>query len=413
MSTIQRNDVILRPRPESADELFAIATALLPALRERARHTEELRRLPDETMAELADSGLFLLASPRSMGGWGYGIEEFGNVVRILAQACPSTAWVYSFMVIHFVQMILELSPEAQAEIHGGQPFATSANSSGFQAMGSGTATPVPGGWRVSGRFPFASGAMNSDWVFLTTSEQSLDGPKPLMAIVPMADLVIEDVWHVQGLRGTGSNTLVADDIFVPSHRRANTAPTPEDRAAHRARYPYEDAPLANFSALRTFDVVLPAVPLGAAEGALEVFRERIRTRELAFHNGSQREHPEAWVRYSDAHVTVQSARLLWDESVRVCGQIAGSGARTGTHEQNAQLRLRTSKVGLLSRDAVSIMVDGAGSSIHHLDHPLQRFQRDINVAKNHSYTHWDESATTAGSVLLGLELPVHYLIDR
>jgi 3-hydroxy-9,10-secoandrosta-1,3,5(10)-triene-9,17-dione monooxygenase len=315
--------------------------------------------------------------------------------------------------VIHYVQMILQLTPEAQDEIHGGQPFATSANSSGFQAMGSGTATPVAGGWRVSGRFPFASGAMNSDWVFLTTMEQTDDGPKPLMAIVPMTDLAVEDVWHVQGLCGTGSNTLVADDIFVPAHRRANIGPTPEERAALDARYPFADAPLANFSPLRTFDVILPSVPLGAAEGALAVFRERVRTREVAFHSGSQREHPEAWARYGDAHVTVQAARLLWDESVRVCAELARTGSRTGTHEQNAELRLRTSKVGLLSRDAVGVMIDGSGSSIHHLDHPLQRFQRDINVAKNHSYTHWDESATTAGSVLLGLDLPVHYLIDR
>ncbi|MCW2539485.1 MAG: Acyl-CoA dehydrogenase [Frankiales bacterium] len=410
MSTI---DIEVHPRPDTAADVFARAAALVPALRERARYTEELRQIPDETMAELYDSGLFLLASPLSMGGWGYGIEEFGNVVRILARGCPSTAWVYSFMVIHFVQMILELPEQAQEEIHGGQPFATSANSSGFQAMGSGTATPAPGGWRVSGRFPFASGAMNSDWVFLTTLEDTSEGPKPLMAIVPMADLEIEDVWHVQGLRGTGSNTLVARDIFIPSYRRANITPTVEERAAHVAKFPHADSPLATFSALRTFDVVLPAVPLGAAEGALEVFRERIKTREIAFHNGSQRDHPEAWVRYSDAHVTVQSARLLWDESVRVCAALAAAGQRTGTHEQNAELRLRTAKVGLLSRDAVSIMIDGAGSSIHHLDHPLQRFQRDINVAKNHSYTHWDESATTAGQVLLGLEGPVHYLIDK
>jgi GTP cyclohydrolase II len=410
MSTI---DIAVHPRPDTAAEVLARASALVPALRERARHTEELRQIPDETMADLYDSGLFLLASPRSMGGWGYGIEEFGNVVRILARGCPSTAWVYSFMVIHFVQMILELPDQAQHEIHGGRPFATSANSSGFQAMGSGTATPVPGGWQVSGRFPFASGAMNSDWVFLTSLEPTDEGPKPLMAIVPMADLEIDDVWHVQGLRGTGSNTLVARDLFVPSYRRANITPTAEDRAAHVRKFPHDDCPLATFSALRTFDVVLPAVPLGAAEGALEVFRERIKTREIAFHNGSQRDHPEAWVRYSDAHVTVQSARLLWDESVRVCAALAAAGQRTGTHEQNAELRLRTAKVGLLSRDAVSIMIDGAGSSIHHLDHPLQRFQRDINVAKNHSYTHWDESATTAGQVLLGLEGPVHYLIDK
>jgi GTP cyclohydrolase II len=405
-------DIAAHPRPATSAEVLERAQALVPILRERARAAEQLRRLPDETMADLEASGLFLIASPRSMGGWGYGIEEFGNVTRILAQGCASTAWVYAFMVIHFVQMILELSPEAQAEIHGGRPFATSANSSGFQAMGSGTAEAVEGGWRFTGRFPFASGVMNSDWVFLTSTEQTEEGPKPIMAIVPVADLEVEDAWHVQGLCATGSTTLAAHGVFVPAHRRANLAPTPEERAAHRARFPYEDAPLAAFSSLRTFDVVRPGVPLGAAEAALELFRERVRTRELAFHNGSQIDHPEAWARYGEAHVTVQAARLLWDESVRTCAALAAAGERTGTHEQNAGFRLRTSKIGLLARDAVATMVDGGGSSVHHLDNPLQRHQRDINVAKNHSYTHWDESATSAGQVLLGVDRPVHYLIE-
>lgn len=409
MSAVQ---IPVVPRPATRAEVLERATDLLPALRERARRAEELRRLPDETMADLEASGLLLLASPRSMGGWGYGIEELGHVTRILAQGCPSTAWVYSFMVIHFVQMILELSPEAQAEIHGGRPFATSANSSGFQAMGSGTAEIVDGGWRLNGRFPFASGVMNSDWVFLTSTVETEEGPGPIMMIVPVADLEVEDVWHVQGLRATGSNTLAARDVFVPAHRRANLAPTPEQRAAHAARFPHADAPLATFSALRTFDVVLPGVPLGAAEGALEVFRERVRTREVGFHYGPQREHPEAWARYGEAHVTVESARLLWEETMRRCAALARAGERTGSIEENAGFRLRTSKIGLLARDAIATMVDGAGSSVHHLDHPLQRFQRDVNVAKNHSYTHWDESATSAGQVLLGLELPVHYLLQ-
>lgn len=396
------------------EEALRRASALVPVLAERARRTEELGRIPDETIADLEASGLFLLASPRSMGGWGLGIEAFGNVTRILAQGCPSTAWVYSFQVIHFVSMILELSPEAQEEIHGGRPFATSANSSGFGAMGSGTAMPADGGWRLTGRFPFGSGVLNSDWIFLTSTEETEEGPKPIMAIVPVADLAVEaGGWEVQGMKGTGSTTLVAEDVFVPAHRRANLAPTPEDRAALRARFPYEDAPLVGFSALRMFDVLLPGVPLGAAEGALAVFRERVRTREVGFHYGAQRDHPEAWARYGDAFVTVQSARLLWDESVRVCAELAAAGQRTGTLEENAAFRLRTSKIGLLARDAVATMIDGGGSSVHRLDHPLQRFQRDINVAKNHSYTHWDQSATTAGAALLGLEdVPVHYLLE-
>jgi hypothetical protein len=85
--------------------------------------------------------------------------------------------------------------------------------------------------------------------------------------------------------------------------------------------------------------------------------------------------------------------------------------ARTGTLEDNAQLRLRGAKIGLLCRDAVAHMVDGAGSSLHHSDDPLGRAQRDINVAKAHAYCHWDEAATQAGYALLGLMESPHMLL--
>lgn len=401
----------------TAEELLKRAEALVPVLRARASEAEALRRLPAETMADLHESGLFLLAAPKSMGGYGYGFNEFANVTRILAQGCPSTAWVYSFMVLHFVSMILELPEEAQQEVHGGQPFVASANSSGFQANGSGTAVQTEHGWIVNGKFPFSSGVMNSDWIFLTTLEQHKDAdPTPLMVIVPVAELEIEDMWYFNGLKATGSNNVVAKDLLVPYHRRAAMPKLGDELkrspSIARQRHDFDDCPLAGFSALRMFDALLCAVSLGAAEFALEDFRARVNTRILAFGGKRQIEQPEAWARYSEAHVTVEAARLLWDRSVQVVVDLLAAGEPTGSLEQNAGLRIRGVKIGLLCRDAVATMMDGAGSSVHHADNPLGRAQRDINVSKGHSYCHWDDGATQAGYVLLGLRENVHFLVQ-
>lgn len=89
----------------TAEELIARAEALVPVLRERAREAEQLRRIPDATMADLEAVGLFYVVSPRSEGGYGYGIRELGTITRTLAQGCASTAWVYSFLVVHNVSL--------------------------------------------------------------------------------------------------------------------------------------------------------------------------------------------------------------------------------------------------------------------------------------------------------------------
>ena len=96
---------------------------------------KNLRRLPEETMADLTDSGLFSLVSPRSDGGWGYGIVELGEVTRILAKGCASTAWVYGFYMVHHSKMVLALPSDGRRAVMGDQPYGLAASSAGFHAL--------------------------------------------------------------------------------------------------------------------------------------------------------------------------------------------------------------------------------------------------------------------------------------
>lgn len=394
MTATRQNPVTPAGTRPSAETLIARADALVPILRERAVRTEELRRIPDETMADLTAAGLFDLVAPPGVGGYGYGMREFGTITRILAQGCASTAWVYSFLVVHNVSLVQDTP-----HLLDGRAFAPCALSAGFQATPSGTARKVDGGWRLTGSWPFASGIMNSRYSLLITTEDRGDGSEPALLglVVDVADVTIHDVWHMSGMKGTGSNTFSADDLFVPADRQwtvfGQEPIHPLDHGEFR--------PLEGFSMIRMFDVLLAAVAVGCAEAALADFRQRVLTRTVGFGLGPQREHPEAWVRYGDAVTRTRIARLVWDETHRVVTDLADRQEKA-TVEQAALLRMASPRICALARDAIQTMVEGAGSSVNHLESPFQRYQRDVDTLKSHSYLHWD-GAVTAGAALLGV----------
>jgi GTP cyclohydrolase II len=392
-----------RPDP---DEVFRIAEALVPTLAARAADAEQQRKLPDETVKDLEASGLLSVCNPRSAGGWGYGIRELGNVSRILAQGCASTAWVYHFFVIHQLQL-LTMNEEGQQELLGGRKVSLAASTAGFHAAGSGTAIPVDGGWRLTGKWPFASGIMNSDWVYVVTWEPQAEGDPRIIGLVLKVDEVdVEDMWHFSGLKATGSNTLSCEDLFVPARREWLPPITPPvEGAPPRTQEEIADCPLDKVSQLRLSDIMLPSVSLGAAEAALALFKQKMHKRIIAFGGGPQIDHREAWSRFAEAFAYVRLARLMWDSNVDLLTEVIQSGGPAPL-ETAAILRLGGPRISRLARDAVLTIMDGAGSSVHHLSDPLQRIQRDIDVVKSHNYQHWDGASTQAGHALLGLDEP-------
>ena len=206
--------------PPDHDEIVARAAALVPALRERAQKAESLRRLPDETMAEVEEADLLRTMVPRRWGGHGLGLRTVCQLTRVLAQGCPSTAWVVGFLVEHNWQFA-RFGATVQEEIFGSQPLIRAP----AQLAPVGRLEPVDGGFRLSGRWEFCSGVMHADWTILAAVATPAEPagpdarPTPYVLIAPMADVAVEDVWHTAGMRATGSNAIVAEDVFVPAHR--------------------------------------------------------------------------------------------------------------------------------------------------------------------------------------------------
>src|SRR6516225_2189630 len=183
-----------RGEPPRFEELLARAEALVPVLRERAPRAEQLRRLPDETIADLHASGLFRMLQPARVGGSELPYRALFELTAVIGQGCGSTAWLLGMW-----------HPEAQEEIWGQSPDSLISSALAFAR---GRARREAGGYRLSGRWPFSSGIDPSTWNIFgaIVSDEETGQSEPRMFLVPASDYTIIDTWQVIGLAGTGSN---------------------------------------------------------------------------------------------------------------------------------------------------------------------------------------------------------------
>jgi alkylation response protein AidB-like acyl-CoA dehydrogenase len=200
----------------------------------------------------------------------------FLRIVEALTDGCASSAWVYA--VIAELQWVIALLPEqGQEDIWGNDPEAVGAASLVPRAV----ATRCDGGWRISGRYPFASGCTHAQWAVVgARCEDAAGNQAPHYLAMPMADIELIDDWHALGMRGTGSRSLLLRDVFVPRHRsilyRDVLEGTPPGRLVH-GDYTLLRAP-------RYFVVpfVLPAVAFALARKALSLLPPSLKARGMA-----------------------------------------------------------------------------------------------------------------------------------
>lgn len=141
------------------------ATQLLPVLKTRAGHTEQLRQLPPETVQDLIDSELIRIGNPPRYGGLDVGYEMAFEIAWELGRACGATAWCYALWTVHN-WCVGHFPAEAQDEFFADGPNVLA--SSALNPMG-GQVEPVPGGFRLSGRWQFSSGCDAASWVMVAT----------------------------------------------------------------------------------------------------------------------------------------------------------------------------------------------------------------------------------------------------
>jgi 3-hydroxy-9,10-secoandrosta-1,3,5(10)-triene-9,17-dione monooxygenase len=198
-----------------AHSLLTHAADLVPTLAAREAATNAGRSVLTDSIADFDRLGFFRVMQPREFGGHEEKFDLFSRLVEVLAEGCAASAWVYAVLGEH--QWIIACMPrQAQIDVWGDAPDALACSSLAPRE----TARRVAGGWRLSGRFPFSSGCHHAQWAIIGAKAEDAAGNKPTRyMLVPMRQIEIIDDWHVLGLRGTGSCSLVLADVFVPEHR--------------------------------------------------------------------------------------------------------------------------------------------------------------------------------------------------
>jgi 3-hydroxy-9,10-secoandrosta-1,3,5(10)-triene-9,17-dione monooxygenase len=372
--------------------------ALVPKLRERAAETEKLRKVPQATFDDVKATGYLSGFRTRHFGGPGLGLSALANGARIMAHGCGSSAWVMLFLAQH-TWMFAKANLKLQEELLGGEFPAMQAGALGKV----GVAKRVPGGYRVTARTDWNTGVMNSTWVnckAIIQSDNPNEDKRVMMCVFPIGDVVIEDIWHTAGARGTGSNILVANDVFVPEYR---VQPSEEFLGA-KAPSIHDNEPWASYPFVPVATMTLAAVALGMAEGAYEEFKNMMVSRTLAFSGGAKQvEQPTSQMRLGEALGQLRIAQTIFHTTLK---KIIDTCEPRGTlsTEDRVGIRLAGAQVVHACRDLLNdTIMPNAGGGSYYLGAVLQRMQRDIEMLKGHALFDWDRVALMAGKEALGI----------
>jgi alkylation response protein AidB-like acyl-CoA dehydrogenase len=383
------------PLPErvSAEDLIGRARKLIPSLRERAERIAATRSQPPDVVQDLRDAGLMELVRPARFGGPEHGFDTLYRIGRELAKGDGSTAWVY--LVTNAHDVFMPLFPAAVQE----QYWHSSSPSGASSYAPTGKAAPVKGGFTLTGKWSFCSGIDQAGWVLLGAIVGMLENPqRPDMRyfLVAANEYKVVDDWHVMGLRGTGSKSVVLDGVFVPDERIITFQQIVSGQPAGST-----DPTAYSESAWVTVGFSLAAPATGIAQTAYEItvadLQARIQRRDPIF----TARKPALQSHLAEASAMIEASDLLFNRSLQAAfGRIAGRVRLT--NEERVRNRRDSTYSIVLARKAVDILMGMTGGHGLMETHPVQRALRDLYAISAHPATVWDSPALSYGSVALG-----------
>jgi len=377
------------------DEAMRRAREIVPTLRERAQKCEDARVLLPENEKLLHESGLFRFHQPKRFGGMELPFVAVVDIVAELARGCPSTAWNVGNLGCHH-WILGYYAPETQHEIWDANPDVLIASSI---ALAAGRGRRVPGGFQVSGKWPFSSGVDNSDWNMLAVTVYESDKPESRavdwrLCIVPKTDYRIVDTWYAMGMVGTGSKDIEVQEVFVPERRALELA-----KCRGGLEHPgaaLNSGPLFRVPIVAAAGHPLAASALGAAEGALEhvvgIFSKRIGT----YTGAKVSDFQAVQIKVAKARALVDSARYLMRSSAVALENEALD------LETKLRLRIQNTLAVMQSREAVETLWSCYGANAIYTRDPLQRFLRDTQAINQHFSFNFDIAGSAFGTVALG-----------
>ena len=380
------------------DEAMRRARALVPTLRERAARAELGRQMATETLDDLHRTGLFRFHQPRRWGGMELDFVALFDVPAEIGRGCASTGWNVANLGVHHWMLAL-YDERAQDEVWGKNPDALIASGIAYPQ---GRGRRVDGGLIIDGFWNFSSGVDASDWNMLAVMVR--DGERVVdhrMCLVPKSDYEIVDDWTTLGMRGTGSKSVRAKDVFVPEHRALSMYLARGGGQFPGARVnanPLYQVPLAALGSH-----CLAGAGVGNAQAALELTIEAIRERSTNYTAMRMRDFQAVQLRVAGAGAKVDAARLIIRADCLEAQQLAEEG-RVPSIEEKLRYKRNVAYAMSLCTEGVDSLHAVAGANGIYDRYPIQRLFRDQHALMAHIGFSWDAQGAPWGLVALGGE---------
>ncbi len=380
------------------DEIVARARRVALAIGDNAARADELRRVPDESVALMKEQGLLRVIQPRRAGGWEMSMRAHLDVITALAEGCGSTAWVagvahaHSWMLGHFPERALQ-------DVYGDAP--TTLVSAVIGPRGR-AVRRADGSFELGGFWPFGSGCHHADWLILGAEvfDEAGAAMEPGDFVVPAGDVEIRDDWHVAGLQGTGSNSVTCRGLEVPAHRFLSL---PELFALRTPGLEGYDGWLYRAEAVPVLALCITGSALGTARAALPEYLRIVPGKALAYTNYRAQEFVGTQIGLAAAATWIDCAGFLLYRIADDIDRYARAGDRMPM-EMRGRIRMDCAQAVRFCMEAVDRLFHGAGAAGLSLEGGLQRMWRNLHAINMHGLLAYDPSAEVYGRAMLGLE---------
>ncbi len=385
-------------KSRTADEIIDALETALPRLQTLSLEEERAGRLSDETVACLAEAGVFDVSIPVEYGGLALPTLDQLRVYAAAAKIAGSTGWV-SWVTTTHVRWIAMFSQQARDEVYG-LDWRGPRVSGVISATGPGKARPVEGGYMLQGKWPFCSGCRHTAWSILGAVSESSTGKREIVLnLVPTDELEMLNDWAVCGMKASGSNTVqLTRELFIPKYRTISLV---DAFAGQWASEPLPDALYRNNFVTYT-SALSGATPLGMAKGALDYYRARIDKRGItATDYKVQADAPVTHFQLVEAMARIEVAEMILSAN-------AAEIDRQAIHDEPfdeiflAKVRFDVARSTRACAEAIDILHRGSGASSIHENNPMQRYARDSRVATVHGQFNYETCAEDYGRMLCG-----------
>jgi 3-hydroxy-9,10-secoandrosta-1,3,5(10)-triene-9,17-dione monooxygenase len=376
-------------------EMIARARAMIPKLAARAAQGERDRRIPKETIADMQAAGFFRVLQPRRWGGYEMDVPTCFEIQMTLAEGDMSVAWVYGVVGLH--PWLLAICDDRVAQEIWGKDDTTLMCSS---LMPVGSATAVEGGYRLSGRWKYSSGSDHCAWAVLggTIAGTPGDSGNRRFFLLPRSDYQIEDTWHVPGLKATGSNDIVAQDVFVPAYRTQSAYDNFLGKGPGQA---VNTSELYRLPFGQVFFRGVSNASIGALQAMLDAVLAYGKSRTNRAHGGTASEDPLVQLTCAEAAAAIDEMKTILHRNFRNMEAYAARGEMPPVEE-----RLKYKFHSALAAERCSLfaarLFKTTGAAGLFADQPFGRILADINAARQHVSNQFDASGRNWGAALFG-----------